>query len=267
LKEVTVEQVPLRERERFYNVPNDGTTKASIRQDLNACIEILRNAYPHLNIPYAEMDMSSGATNQLHHFFEILRGSIVKPSSQFMNADSFVRDAIERLNLLIHKYEDFVHFGAKDSTRVVCTWQVDRRRALDEEDYKHFTISRQFGTLYINYCEVGKHLMECFYDNDHAIISPEGIRPLKFYSPDLYIWLGRDFTQDETERLKSDFDKWWDEVNLSRHGFIKEDPKNALGLIPVADLIRDGDGQLSPADLKAQLVHHKFIQSVRYEAT
>jgi len=52
---------------------------------------------------------------------------------------------------------------------------------------KHFTFRWTSGTVYINYCQVGKTILDIFKDNDTIA---DGIRPQQFYSADFMVKFG-----------------------------------------------------------------------------
>jgi hypothetical protein len=53
--------------------------------------------------------------------------------------------------------------GKKPAPRLTVAYDHQRRRVkLHDEDYPNFTCQMVFGTCYLNYCIVGKHLLELF---------------------------------------------------------------------------------------------------------
>ncbi len=232
------------EPNRFYNFPGDQITLSSVCTEINKCLQIIGEFYSGPMPDPVEPPLTANDTNRLHRYFEIFRGSLQKPSALYLNGPPQLQRAIERFNVEIHRYENLSRIpkGQEvDYARIVWSWTGRTRYPLDDEDYAYFTIGSPFGTVNLNYCEVGKHLIEVFRDKDRDFVSPENIRPLRHYSADAMIWLGVEPSLKRKAELMREFDNWWDEVNLSRLGFKKGDPKNALGLVQVADLVWPND--------------------------
>ncbi len=177
--------------------------------------------------------------NRLHVYFEEMRGDYDAPPDFFRRAPDTVKNAIINLNLLIHRWESFIYNETHQTlnSRVHCTFNRRPRHSLHDQDYEHFTMTRTFGTVYVNYCETGKPLYDVFKDGD-IVIGEHNIKPLRYYSSDFMIAFHNGITVADAERFRITFDAWFDRnANfLIAHGFYKNDPKLALGLIPVASL-------------------------------
>ena len=70
---------------------------------------------------------------------------------------------------------------------MVVTFKGADRLALSEDDIKHFTYKWTSGTVYINYCHVGKTVLDVFKDRDHVA---EAVRPQTHYSADFMVKFG-----------------------------------------------------------------------------
>lgn len=229
------------EPDRLYNFPNSESEDNLISQ-LNDCITFLNKDYtviPHS----ASFNMTQDHLNLLHLYFEKLRGGILSTSEYWKKATPDQQKILERYNVLIHKTENFYRNRNSRSNypRIVCTFQPKKRQLLSDSDYKHFTLVRKFGEVYINYCEVGKPLYDVFKDNDD-IVGQDNIRPLKWFSPDFTISF-YDRLQNNVDIFLTKMNSWWDlnEEKLNKLGFSKNDPKNAIGNIPVAKLKTNQD--------------------------
>jgi hypothetical protein len=117
---------------------------------------------------------------------------------------------------------------------------------------------RTFGEVYINYCEVGKPLYDVYRDGDD-IVGEDNIRPLRYYSPDFRVHFHEKSKKDVDEFLIG-MDRWWNDNHeyLAATGFHKNDPKNAIGNIPVAKL----DTDLSNNEIVNKLCKFNIINSV-----
>lgn len=223
-----------KEPDRLYNFPDDVWDEEKIVNELNKCIDII-NKHKTVIKHDAFVGMPQEQLNHLHHYFEKLRGASNNPAEYYRNADKYQRTALERYNVIIHRAENFyLNTNKKTAPRIVVTFNKRKKYLLDDEDYKHFTLHRKFGEVYINYCEVGKPLYDVFKDNDD-IVGEDNIRPLKWYSPDFTAYYHYRRTESVETFLRG-MDTWWDQNNnyLTALGFTKGDPKNAIGNIPVA---------------------------------
>lgn len=258
LMEVNARKAPVKSPWRIYNFPDDGITDERICDSLNKCIEVVRK-YVGDDVPeFVRPPLTHEDTNRLHRYFEKWRGSILAPSALFQSAGPELREAIENFNIYIHQYEDYRQRLGPSAARVVWTWADRPRYPLQEEDYVHFDVGRIFGRVYLNYSEVGKHLMEAFGEDDREAVALKKIVPQRFYSADNVIWFGRNRSNEEKEEVLRKFYQWWDEVQLDQLGFRKHDPKNALGRIPVADLIMPRDVR-GPEDLVEKLSNYRWL--------
>jgi hypothetical protein len=174
--------------------------------------------------------------NHLHHYFETLRGGILSSAEYWKNATDQEKVALERYNVIIHRAESFYSSSTRKQhyPRLVCRFNRSFRHDLLDEDYQHFTLLRNFGEVYINYCEVGKPLYDIYKDGDD-IVGEDNIRPLRYYSAGFNTYFF-DRSQKNIDKFLQGMSKWWDQNNnyLTALGFTKDDPKNAIGNIPVA---------------------------------
>ena len=121
----------------------------------------------------------------------------------------------------------------------------------------------QFGTVYINYCEVGKPLLDVFKDDDE-IVGDENIRPLRYYSADFQIKFGPDTLDEVYTDRETQFWKWFEqrENYFASIGLFKTN-NLSLGLIPVASLNieRSGFNNLTKVEIVNTLSKYTRIKS------
>jgi hypothetical protein len=124
--------------------------------------------------------------------------------------------------LLEEKNQDF------RNPTIVCTFEDRPKYDLEECDYQHFTHRWEHGTVYINYCEVGKPLLDVFKDNDHYV-GKDAIRPQSTWSADFMIKFGPTIPESVAAQKDKDFLKWYSKNNFDfKH--------KSLGYIPVAKI-------------------------------
>lgn len=230
------------ERDRFSNWPNSIKDGAYLISMLNEQIDIVNRYYPNLIDTRVEDNPNQDTMNYLHKFFENLRGSMDNESVWYLAANIEAQEAICQFNILIHEYEHFcfssnlLHLTDHPYATIVGTYKDRPRFKLTDSDYEHFTFKWRFGTVYSNYCEVGKPLLDVFKDNDE-IIGDHNIKPLKYYSADWQIKFGLDTLEYVYNKRYEKFKEWFDNKSnyLNQLG-ITWGPTMALGLIPVAQL-------------------------------
>lgn len=221
---------PIFEDWRLTGWPNSVWTAEKYIEEIDKCIEIV-NSYEPNTITLKGSD----DPNHLHKFFETLRGGVLSPNPWFENAPEYVQAAVSNFNVLIHNYEKLLQSHHLSPT-ITCTFKCDRF-ILDEEDYQHFTYDWKFGTIYINYCEIGKHLLELYGDNDD-VVGDHNIRPLRYYSADFKLKFFTDLPREEFLEFDRKFKLWLEEHSEQFSKF----EHLSLGFIPVAELNYDASG-------------------------
>jgi hypothetical protein len=218
---------PLFEDWRFTGWPDSQWDADRYLQEINNCVSVV-NAYQPGTIPTADITTD---LNYLHKFFETLRGGTITPSDWYASAPQHVQDAVLNFNVYIHNYEKLLHSKHLSPT-ITCTFKCPRVK-LTADDYEHFTYDWQFGTIYINYCEVGKHLLELFIDNDD-IVGDHNIKPLEYYSADFKLKFFTDRPRNEFAIFDQRVKQW----TVDNSDFFKQlgITNLALGFIPVAKL-------------------------------
>lgn len=222
----------IREPERIYQFNNGRWTEEYIVDKINQAIDVI-NSWSYIIDVKASVNCSQDTCNSLHKWFEIIRGGILTPATYYTTAPANVKKAIEEYNVFIHTLEDFKSIK-KNKPRLVVTFENFRRLELADSDFDHFSLDTNFGEVYINYCEVGKPLIDVYDDNDD-VVGDHNIRPLKYYSSEMAIYF---YNTTLATRIDK-FWEWWDvnHEHLSSLGFTKYDKKLAIGKIPVAKLV------------------------------
>lgn len=171
------------------------------------------------------------------------------------------------LNTHAHTY-----LRAPPSPCIIVAFDHKRRRVkLGQKELSEFTARVQFGTMYINYCEVweesslsacgssirfsgmvfavdgthsvcvlqvGKHLLEAFQDGDE-VVGDDSIRPQSHLSADAKLFLGRSWDAAQAEMAKRDIHHWFEHGNIGKRiGIPWGSPRLAIGYGPIAELDR-----------------------------
>ena len=199
-------------------------TDHNIIDDLNKQIDTI-NAYENIIDRKASTTTTQRDLNYLHKFFEDLRGEAVLGTPWFHKAPEEVKTALEKFNILIHLLEE--QLRPLTYPMLVVTFSNRPLHLLTEEDMTHFTYHWKKGTVYINYCHVGKPLLDVFKDKDTIT---EGIRPQTHYSADFMIKFGSSTNYFIFLLRKLIINTW-----LRFQKFKFKNPN--IGYIPVADII------------------------------
>jgi len=253
------------ETERFKSWRVDSNVEDELVSNLNFEIETINNFMPNCINTKVKKGTGQQTLNYLHKIFEKLRGEIRTGTDNFNNAPDAVKNAIQNLNILIHRYEDYNNSKPSELNpnhpfaSIVGTFKNRPRFPLQDEDYNYFTFNWKFGEVYINYCEVGKPILDVFKDDDE-LVGLDNIRPLHYYSADFMIKFGPDtpewFYKVRLKKLRT-----W----LMEKGFNPRDKKLSIGLIPVAKFnINDSQLQgLTPEKIVENLSTYQKLLSVK----
>lgn len=260
LKAQLIRNSTLKEDDRLYQFPNQWNIEKIVSELKDRADKI--NNYKFYIPETIDNSINQDLLNQLHKYFEEMRGGILSPGEYYLNAPEDIKRAIEDYNILIHRTEDALNAAARGihRPRIVITFQDRRRYELEDQDYDHFSLDIKFGEVYINYCEVGKPLWDVFKDND-TVVGDQNIRPLKWYSSDMMIYF---FNGGYRNRINN-FWSWWDnnQSQLSSLGFVKNDKKLAIGHIPVARIVTTmSDQECINAISKFDKIHRVYTNEV-----
>lgn len=218
---------PLYETDRFQAWPGSEKNISYYFKQLQQQIDIV-NEYRN-NTIVSRVTADQNTLNYLHKFFEELRGEINTGTLFYNGAPDNVKDAINRFNVLIHETEHLIRNS--DTPTIVGTFKDRPRIELTEDDYNQFTFNWKYGEVYINYCEVGKTLLDVFKDRD-IYVGQDNIRPQQHYSADFMIKFGVELhPMYHKERLEQ-FNNWYKEQGYNFKHL-------SLGMIPVA-IIKSG---------------------------
>lgn len=263
---------PFFETDRFSNWPN-GKNMSDFYRELKEQIDIVNEYKPNTIVGLSHI-FNQSLLNYLHKFFEELRGPVDEPAEFYATAPDNVKQAITKFNILIHECEHYM-FNLETMkltnhpyATIVGTYNGPRYQ-LDDGDYDHYTFKWTFGTVYINYREIGKPLLDVFKDQDD-VVGDTNIKPLHYYSADFQIKFGPSTLDIIYDQRVEMFDAWYESKKeyFESLGLYK-DKKLALGLIPVAQLnITDSAlDQLSEVEIITELSKYQQIKKTELCST
>jgi hypothetical protein len=235
---------------RFYGFGSIEQQTAYALAQMHKCIDTINQYQPIITRRLDDVN-DQDTLNYLHNIFEQYHGLLDQQNTLFWNdAPEDIKIALADLNLLVHRCES-VSRGAEP--RHVVTWfGLPKTETLADEDYQLFDTNITFGTVYLNYAEIGKTLEDLAVDNDQYI-GDDAFRPFRHYSADFNVKFWTRQTSQNDSIIKEYYNKHSD--FFAGRNLSWGDPKLANGAIPLADL--DGD----PA-LVEQLSTRQWVKSV-----
>jgi hypothetical protein len=247
-------QYSIDDPKRFYGFDDHQTqiTQALLR--INSCIDIINSHNTIIDRKLTDVN-DTDTLNYLHHIFEVYHGLLDQQTHEFyVTASTDVQRALADLNICVHRCESIAQ-GAVPR-HVVTYYGLPKIDVLDLEDYNLFTDVYKFGTVYLNYVEIGKTLEDLAVDNDQYI-ADEAFRPFRHYSADFgVLFADSDFQQVCQRRdLVRDYYLSNSEFFLKR-GLHSEHAYLKIGRIPLADI------DSSPGDVLQLLRTRQYVKSV-----
>jgi hypothetical protein len=246
-------QYPIDAPDRFYGFGSIEEQTADALHRIQQCIALI-NSHEQI-IDRQLTDVADQDTlNYLHHIFEVYHGLLDQQTHPVWQTASLeVRLALADLNLLVHRCES-VNRGAQPR-HVVTYYGLPKTETLAIEDYALFEPAIQFGTVYLNYAEIGKTLDNLAVDND-TYIADEAFQPFRHYSADFNVkFYSADHRQvtEQSVIIKQYYDlhrEFFEQRNLPwGHPYLNS------GAIPLADLI-------NTTDVMEQLTTRQYVKSV-----
>jgi hypothetical protein len=238
---------------RFYGF---GTIKEQITDAINKINECIALINSHeLIIDRTLIDITDQDTlNYLHHVFEVYHGLLDQQTHMvWQSAPHEVMLALADLNLLVHRCES-INRGAHPR-HVVTYYGLPKTETLAIEDYTLFEPASKFGTVYLNYVEIGKTLSELAIDNDRYI-ADAAFKPFRHYSADFSV---KFYSTDQNQiEEQSNIVKRYYDANINffeERNLLWGHPYLNSGAIPLADLV-------ATPNVLEQLITHQYVKSV-----
>lgn len=241
---------------RFYGF---GSKKDQIEKavtSINNCIKVINGFESIIDRQLKTVD-DQDTLNYLHHIFEIYHGPLDKQIHElWQRAPKEVRRALAELNILVHRCESIQRQALP--RHVVTYYGLPKNKILDDDDYRVFEDTVTFGTVYLNYVEIGKTLDDLAMDNDQYIFD-SGFQPFRHYSADFNIKFWNDDPRqvaDNRAKIKHYYDQnseFFKQKQLPwGHRLLTS------GSVPLADLVYSG----SKKELLKKLESHQQVAEV-----
>jgi len=220
--------------ERIYSVNTASEDITVSLKKINDTIDIINSHRVIIHRKLANIQ-DQNTLNYLHNIFEVYHGLLNKQNHEFyVSAPDNVKQALSNLNVYVHRCESE---GRSHRPRMVVTWfGLPKTQQLNLRDLELLTAKYEFGTVYLNYVEIGKTLQDFATDND-AYISNEAFKPFNFFSADFNIKF-YDVTPEELQQRLDQVNNYANTHKdwLLQQGYTLTDPRLRPGNIPLAKL-------------------------------
>lgn len=246
-------QYPLDDPERFYGFNSLAQDQQIALKKINACIDLIKAQHTHLDRGHVASVDDQDSLNYWHHVFETYHGLL----GQEDRTDPLT-SVLSDLNVAVHRCESVAR---GNRPRFVCTWYgLPKTHTLDFGIMKQYgTLNPDFGSVCLNYAEIGKTLEDLTQDRDNYI-ADSAFRPFNHYSADFNVRMHNeslDYLSDKILRMKDYFRQHQDFFfERGYHSF--DDPRLLPLRFPVAELITD----MSQSELLTAIAQQQHITQV-----
>jgi len=247
---------PLDHPDRFYGFGTLAQEQARAVEYIQSCIATINAHDPIIHRPF---EYTQDCLNYLHNIFEQHHGLLDQQTGDYWSrAPDLIRRALAELNLAVHRCESV---ASSTNPRFVCTWYgMPKTHQLDSVLQDQYTVSQvKFGTVYLNYCEIGKTAEDLANDND-KYIGDDAFRPFNHYSADFNV-------QFQDQDLMDRYGKIQKYIDQHRDFFVARGITNVYNTqarplrLPVADLVNNGNQE----QILTQIAERQWVQQVTIE--
>jgi hypothetical protein len=255
----------LRDRFRFANFASSYQQEKEDR--ISAIQDILVKLHSlHPEIDFGNVDFSDPQTevNRLHVNFadrHLIRHDM-RPESLQLWSD---------FNSQLHLFESAI--GGKMTTNnlgirganLTITFKDPKILPLAPDDFDDAVLYRSFGTVYLEYSQVGRHILELFNSGD-TNVPKEHIQPFSKMSADMFIWFGHNQGHSYALEVSRQLEQWF--VQQKSHSPFAElqldwNPRAlGVGFIPVATLAQPMFSTCEINELQKSIGQHQYVANI-----
>jgi hypothetical protein len=175
---------PLDDPTRFDGFDSPEKEQQRAENYILQCVRTINDYQLIIDRPFTSVQ-DQDYLNYLHHVFEMYHGLLDQQTHEFwIQAPDAVRSALAQLNIAVHRCESL----GPAQPRLICTWfGMPKIYKLDPETavgYGSMTVP--FGTVCLNYVEIGKTL-ENLADDQDQYIGDLAFQPWQQYSADFFV--------------------------------------------------------------------------------
>ena len=251
-------QYPLDHPNRFYGFDSADIEQARAATQIQQCIDTINSHTQIIDRSFTDIH-DQDCLNYLHNIFERYHGLLNQQDHEFWNhSPDAVRRALAELNLAVHRCETVAR---GNRPRMVCTWfGMPKTKTLSIELISAYgDLAPEFGTVCLNYAEIGKTLEDLTQDQD-AYIDDEAFKPFNYYSADFVVRFFKENTESVDAKLQRMNDYYQTHIDFfCSRGYNTFDHPGLLPYkLPVAQLETD----LSPSEILKQIQQRQHITRV-----
>ena len=253
------EQWSLDDPKRFYGFNTLEEDQHIALLNIQECIQGINSWQPLVTRELSSVH-DQDTLNYLHNIFEQWHGLLDQhPTHPEYGVIPFeVRQHLANLNVSVHRCESSVR---GNRPRFVCTWfGMPKTKTLPVEImHKHGTLNPKFGSVCLNYCEIGKTLEDLTQDRDNYI-GDEAFKSFNHYSADFNVRMHEEtvgYVSDKLVRMQEYYNQHRD--FFFDQGFTTfQDPRLLPLRFPVAELV-----ETQPRDQLIEAIkQHQHITQV-----
>jgi hypothetical protein len=250
------DQWPLDHPDRFYGFGTPAEETARAVALIEQCIETINSYEFIIRSPFT---FDQNCLNYLHNIFEQYHGLLDQQNTKFWHrAPVPVREALATLNVAVHRCESVLN---NNPHRFVCTWYgMPKTQQLDTTLQRlHGTMRIKFGTVYLNYAEIGKTVEDLTHDNDNYI-GDDAFRPFDHYSADFNVA----FYDRDLETKVPSMAKY---IREHQAFFLAQGIENVYNTraLPLRFPLAELEGKVSRSALLKEIAKHQYIKRVTIE--
>jgi hypothetical protein len=229
---------PLDDSERFYGFNSPVQDQSIALKKIQELIAEINAWRPLIDCTLTTVH-DQDTLNYLHNIFEQWHGLLDQQPQhpQYGHIPDSIRQHLANLNIAVHRCESSAR---GNRPRFVCTWfGMPKTKILPINIMQEYgTLNPPFGSVCLNYAEIGKTLEDLTQDRDNYI-SDDAFKPFCHYSADFVIRMHEETADCLTEKLC----RMQEYYNQHRDFFFDQgfttfqDPRLLPLRFPVAELI------------------------------
>lgn len=187
---------PMDDDQRFYGFDSIEIEEHRALTKINRCIEQIKSRQPDLQGDGLTTVHDQDSLNYWHHVFETQHGFLEQE-----DRTNPLTAVLAELNVAVHRCESVAR---GNRPRFVCTWYgMPKSQTLSAEVMqKCGTTNPGFGSVCLNYCEIGKTLEDLSQDRDYYI-SDAAFRPFSHYSADFVVRMYEESAEDVANKIST----------------------------------------------------------------
>jgi hypothetical protein len=255
-------QWPMDDPERFYGFN-------SLEQDQQIALSKIQECVAGINAwnPVVNQNLTTvhdqDTLNYLHNIFEQWHGLLDQQPQhpEYGPIPNTVRQHLANLNVSVHRCESSAR---GNRARFVCTWfGMPKTKRLSVDLMQEYgTLNPKFGSVCLNYAEIGKTLEDLTQDCDNYI-SDDAFCPFSHYSADFNVRMYSETIDYVSEKLcrMQDFYNQHKDFFFDRGFTTFQDPRLLPLRFPVAELIET----LPREELIQRIAQQQHITQVKLQ--